>query len=448
MLQEIFVIPHRLGALPTFGLVSWSVVVWLIIAIGMVSYSLRRHGWGEETQSAFVVAAFITLLLAFVMPMLEAPDPLALAEEAPPRGLPIRGYGVMMLCGIVAGVLLAAHRARQIGLDPEHIYSLMIWMFVGGIVGARTFFVVQYWEQFRKESVGETIAEVLKFTEGGLVVYGAMIGSLIAWVLFCRQRKLTVLAVGDIIAPALMIGLALGRIGCLANGCCFGGICESPLPAIRFPQSSPPYQEQLKSGRLLGVTLVGLTDAEKARAAEDLRERGIVDVDEDALPQSRVVRVAEGSVAAEAGVKEGDRVRFEHASGNLIMRAGATEDRISVLASVVTMDGTAAYWTFPQLPTRSLPTHPAQIYSSITALLLCAVAWFAYPFLEKHGGTMALVLTLYPISRFLLEWVRVDEGAQFGTTLTISQLVSFGIAACGIGLFAYVTWKGEARSAW
>ena len=64
-----------------------------------------------------------------------------------PEGLPIRGYGVMLLIGITSGVGLAMYRARKGGLDPEIIISLAIWMVVCGIIGARLFYVIEYWHE-------------------------------------------------------------------------------------------------------------------------------------------------------------------------------------------------------------------------------------------------------------------------------------------------------------
>lgn len=432
MLQELIVIPHQVGSLPVFGLASWSMIVWAILGTAMVVWNYRQNGWDEDCRSSLMVAVIIAFLLAYLLPMLEAPDPIALEADAPPRGLPIRGYGVMMLFGILSGVLLAAHRARQLGIDRDHIYSLTIWMFAGGIVGARAFFVIQYWESFRKDSMLETVAEIMKFTEGGLVVYGSLIGSLIAWVAFCKFRKLPVLAMGDIIAPALMLGLALGRIGCLANGCCYGGVCDSPLPALTFPQFSPPYLAQLETGRLLGLTLI-----DESSPGDD------VELGEGTW---QVAKVAKGTIAEEAGVREGDKViRFQLASTNSMRRAEVSSDDSSVLVKITTHDLKQAYWTFPQLPSKSLPTHPAQVYSSITALLLCAVAWFAFPYLTRDGATLALVLTLYPICRFLLEWIRIDESSQFGTALTISQIVSVGIVVSVLGLWGFVLTRSKNR---
>jgi phosphatidylglycerol:prolipoprotein diacylglycerol transferase len=434
MFQEILVIPHQVGPLPVFGLISWSVIVWTMIAAAMVAWNYRRHGLNDECRSTIMASVIVGLLFAFVLPILEAPDLIALDPNAVPRGLPIRGYGVMLLCGILAGVGLAGYRAQQLGVDADHIYSLAFWMFAGGILGARTFFVVQYWQSFQRETTLATILEIAKVTEGGLVVYGALVGSLIAWIIFCRYRKLPLLAVGDIIAPAMLLGLSLGRIGCLANGCCYGGVCDAPLPSVSFPQFVPPYLAQIETGRILGLKL-----------------RQDVELDPDSELNDgefswAVEEVSEKSVAFNAGVRAGDKViRFQVQPLNIMKRAQKNKDKQAILISLHTANQKAAYWTYPELPKRSLSTHPAQIYSSISALLLCAVCWFAFPYLEKDGGTLALMLTFYPVTRFLLEWIRVDEASQLGTSLTISQLVSLGILLSGAALWIYSTTRSKRR---
>ena len=57
----------------------------------------------------------------------------------------------------------------------------------------------------------------------------------------------------DLLAPGLMIGLAFGRIGCLMNGCCWGGECDQSILGITFPPGSPPYIDQLDRGSLVGM---------------------------------------------------------------------------------------------------------------------------------------------------------------------------------------------------
>ena len=113
-------------------------------------------------------------------------------------------------------------------------------------------------------------------------------GAVLAFTIFARLRHLPVLLLADVLAPAMVLGLALGRIGCLFNGCCYGGEAPTFPLAIRFPRYtcpeqevfSPPYLHQLAAGRLHGFRVGG----------------------DGAAPQ--VVAVDPGSRAAAAGLQK------------------------------------------------------------------------------------------------------------------------------------------------
>ena len=98
---------------------------------------------------------------------------------------------------------------------------------------------------------------------GGLVVYGSFIGGMVGLWLFWRRYRIPLLATADLLAPSMVLGLALGRVGCLLNGCCFGGTCDLPW-AVTFPWNSPVQQSVAKDGS----TAVGLAfgDATGGRA--------------------------------------------------------------------------------------------------------------------------------------------------------------------------------------
>lgn len=118
---------------------------------------------------------------------------------------------------------------------------MVIWLFLGGIVGAWLFFVVQYYDHF------ESFGQLFNITQGGLVYYGGIVGGLAAFALYVRLRPVPVLVVGDVLAPAIMLGQGLGRVGCFLNGCCYGD--ESHLPwAIAFPHESIPYVAHVQRG--------------------------------------------------------------------------------------------------------------------------------------------------------------------------------------------------------
>ena len=118
-----------------------------------------------------VLWGIFALVIAFVLPRVELTN-----LDGEPVGMAIRGYGVMLLLAIASAVGLAAYRAKRRGMDPEIILGMAPWAFLGGIAGARIFFVIQYRDQFLVGSWRETLSRMLDFTGGGLVVYGSFIG--------------------------------------------------------------------------------------------------------------------------------------------------------------------------------------------------------------------------------------------------------------------------------
>ena len=242
MCSELFRIPYVWGGVPIFGF-GVLLAVWAMVGAVALVLQVRRQGWNSETWSYLPMLALVGAAIVFLPRLF-------------PDGLPIRGYGVMVLLGATSGVGLAVYRARQAGLHHDVILSLAFWMFICGIVGARLFYVIEYWQyRFAGRGFWGTIKEMLRYTEGGLVVYGALIGAAVAFFWFVRKQKLPTLAMADMIAPSLVIGLAFGRIGCLLNGCCYGGPSERPW-ALTFPPTSPPYQDQLAHGDMLGFHLI------------------------------------------------------------------------------------------------------------------------------------------------------------------------------------------------
>jgi phosphatidylglycerol---prolipoprotein diacylglyceryl transferase len=339
-----------------------------------------------------------------------------LEHNATGGGLPIRGYGFMLLVGFVAGVTLAARQARRMGLNPDLIYSFAFWIFVAGILGARTFFVIQYREQFWRESTLAMIGAVLNLTEGGLVVYGAFLGVMLAGTIYLIVHKLPVLAFADLIAPSLALGLAFGRIGCLLNGCCFGGLCDTPWLGVQFPPTSPVYERQLELGQLHGFRL------------EDHPETG----------RPQVAAVYPDTPAQAAGMREGMIVRAINGQSTPTTAHARQVLRTGWSTLVVQTERSSLTVFAPSLPARSLPVHATQIYSAVNAALLFFLLWTYYPLRRRDGEVFAILLLLYPITRWILEAVRVDEAGKLGTSLTIAQWVSLLLIAGAIALWIYV----------
>ncbi len=86
----------------------------------------------------------------------------------------------------------------------------------------------------------------------------------------------------------------------------------------------------------------------------------------------------------------------------------------------------------------SLPIHPTQLYSTINGVVLFLFLWSYFPYRRRDGEVAALLMTLYPITRFLLEIIRTDEPPQWGTGLTVSQIISLLILSGAAVLWAYI----------
>lgn len=405
MLDEIFRLPHALLDIPLFGF-GWVLGAWLLGGCGTLIVVGLRHGWkSAELRALLPVLTIGAIAIALLLPRLEAR---ATAEQD--VGLPLRGYGLMVTLGILAGGALATRLSRESGINPDDVYGLAFACVIGGLIGARLFYIIQYREEYFYGSWQEWLPRVLNFTEGGLVVYGSFLGAVPACYYYARKYRLPVRAIADLAAPCLMVGLSLGRIGCFLHGCCFAGLCEHDFGTVHFPHDSPPYLHQLARGQLHGVTLA---------------------LNED---RSRVVvrAVDARGLAAKSGLKPGDVIRSINGQP-----VPPLEPRQLYVASLVleTEAGERVTIALPDVPKRSGPTLPIQLFSSVHAATLAFLLWAWYPFRRRDGEVFALLLTLYPIGRILEEIIRDDEPGRLHTSLTISQWVSLVLLAVAVVLW-------------
>lgn len=138
-------------------------------------------------------------------------------------------YGVMMALGFLLSFYYLNRVCEKSGIRKLDMMDCMIVMIVCGIVGARLNYIVLNFQYFRSNPF-----KIFAINEGGLVYYGGFILALTGAVLFAAKRKLSVIDILDVLAPALPLGHFLGRIGCFFNGCCFGQPTDSPIGVV-FP---------------------------------------------------------------------------------------------------------------------------------------------------------------------------------------------------------------------
>jgi len=173
--------------------------------------------------------------------------------------LTLHTYGLMVAAGFLLGLFWTSHEARKAGRDVEKIFDLVFYLFIVAMIASRIVYVIMAWENYRHNLLG-----ILKFWEGGLVFYGGLIPAVIAGVLYLRLKKIPVFETGDIIAPGLAVAQAVGRLGCLAAGCCYGrptdapwGIVFSNPNCLAQPLGEPLHPTQLYSSLFL-FALFGL----------------------------------------------------------------------------------------------------------------------------------------------------------------------------------------------
>lgn len=145
-------------------------------------------------------------------------------------GLKIHSYGVLVAIAFLVGFALMGYRAKQIGENPDDYLEAGLWLIIAGIGGARLFYFLWYPQLFFQNPIGTLLSS------GGLVWYGGVIGVIIAILLYTRIKKMSLLLFGDLLSPSAALGLAIGRVGCLLAGCCFGSPCTLPW-AIHYPHT-------------------------------------------------------------------------------------------------------------------------------------------------------------------------------------------------------------------
>lgn len=427
MKQTLFVIPAWLFEGPVL-------VAWLILGLLIFAYLFWKHGFKQGSLSFLPVFAVVAAVIYFVLPrvMISGTNPEDPNGPLIPIGLAVRGYGLMMLLAIICGFVLVVVRANQCRLNTDKILSMSFWMIACGIIGARIFYVYQKYDQFQADTLSGMLVSMVDMTKGGLVVYGSLVGGLLAAFIYCWKTKLKFWLTGDVLIPGLLLGLAIGRIGCLMNGCCFGGPCDVSWVAVQFPAGSPPYMRQLETGELIGLKTVTENKKQQTR---------------------RVMYVKKGSLGEELGVRQGDVVRILQEEGQDRVFRDRIQHGMDIKSRVVLQssrlpdqDIPVARFENPPL-NESTPIHPTQVYSAVNAFLLAAIAWFIFPYRRRDGDAIIWMIMVYAVTRFLLERVRTDELPidPFGW-FTISQWVSIGMITVGFLILLAGRYRPPAES--
>jgi len=357
----------------------WSQLLLYAVALSVV-LTIARNGWlgaqgelkkdgtrtevkrSERWQRALLYGGGGAVLAGFG---LQYAMPAGAFPGGKGEGIPVHTYGVLLAAGFFCAANVAARLARdewrkvewvegQGWVDTEgprryeQVLDLGFWVLVGGLVGSRILFILVNWKDYAKD-----LSSIFSLG-GGLVFYGGLIGAALAAYAFARVNGMEFLRLADLAIPTVSLGQALGRLGCFAAGCCWGGPAGSHSAlAVRFP------------GAGLARDLLGrITDAgSTAYSSQAMDPRYVIEATGEVLPQA-----APGAV------------------------------RIS---EWVTQHGT------------TLPVHPTQLFESLGQTLIFVGLLLLRRYRRFHGQIFSLWLMAYAVLRSTVELFRGD--AERGT---------------------------------
>ncbi len=151
-------------------------------------------------------------------------------------------YGIFVTLGILASWFYLQGQASGFGFHKQYVSDLCFTAILGGIIGARIFYVLLNLDEFRDQWL-----EIIRIDHGGLVIFGGILGGALGVAWKSRQEHQSILKTFDFIALALPLGEAIGRFGCLINGCCFGRPTSSWF-ALHYPLESSVWHTQVYGG--------------------------------------------------------------------------------------------------------------------------------------------------------------------------------------------------------
>lgn len=162
-------------------------------------------------------------------------------------GIEIAFYGCTMATGIIVGYLMAAREAKRTGQNPDDYLDMLLYAVFFAIIGARLYYVIFKWDYY-----GQNLLQIFNLRQGGLAIYGGIIGAFTTVYFFAKKRKLSFAQMLDTACPGLAAGQVIGRWGNFFNREAFGGYTDGlfamqlPVSAVRSGEITEQMWENLE----------------------------------------------------------------------------------------------------------------------------------------------------------------------------------------------------------
>jgi phosphatidylglycerol:prolipoprotein diacylglycerol transferase len=151
--------------------------------------------------------------------------------------LTLHTYGALLAIAFLAGLWIAHREAKRTGLDAARVTDMAVYVLIGGLIGARLLLLAVDWRHYIANP-----RDVLSLLQSGGVFYGGLLGALpVAW-WYVRRHHLDLWRTADVLAPGVVLGQSIGRLGCFSAGCCYGRATDVPW-AVTF--TDPYVQRQV-----------------------------------------------------------------------------------------------------------------------------------------------------------------------------------------------------------
>lgn len=422
--------------------------------------------------------------------------------------LRVFGYGLMLVLGFVCGILIARWRARRCGEDQEIVTQCGVLALVGGVVGARIFYVARHWADYANSP--NLLSSLMDVSSGGLIYFGGLAGGTLVVLVYLYFKKLPARRFLDIIAPSLMLGLAFGRMGCTLNGCCWGGPVGQDWPlGMSFPMisrpllnldgdspycpdqgTSPIYTDLYWQGLAKPDSRLVNAFVKQTRHLED-QNRGAThnviiplceyhgkltnyQVDVMLAPAAKAEKLFKISSDGDSTISQKQFAAALKAKNGILLGSEIWSEAISFDENGDGMLSFDEFWKYSQARKANIMSlfdidhdhaldvsenaaadawlqesmydilkhqwtpkrRPAQVLGIINALLLFGLLNWFFRYRKAEGQVFALMLILYPPTRFLLESVRDDD--RFNVLhwhWTHNQVNAWFMVAAGIALW-------------